>query len=194
MNEILHTKFGTARISNDGYYQIISRREGNRGKLLHRLIFEDYHNCKLDKNDVIHHLDFDKKNNHYTNLVCMSRKAHSILHKKNKTLSEETKQKMSEYWDSEEGQSQKQKMSESIKEYWDSEEGQNQKQKMSESRKNKYATIKKAGFTKNGKQNYALKFEGKVLKESINPNKLLEDFLTNYPLEIIKIPEWLKEE
>lgn len=35
---ILHTKFGTAKINKKGHYQITSRKEGNGGKLLHRLM------------------------------------------------------------------------------------------------------------------------------------------------------------
>ena len=76
----MKTKFGNASINNKGYYVISSHKEGNYGKKLHRLVFEDYHNCKLDKNDVIHHIDFDKTNNHPTNLICVSKKAHSILY------------------------------------------------------------------------------------------------------------------
>ena len=62
----------------NGYYK------ADNDNYMHRLSFEDYHNCKLDKNDVIHHIDGDKSNNHPANLVCMSRKAHSLLHNKYK--------------------------------------------------------------------------------------------------------------
>ena len=92
----MKTKYGNAKIRDKGYYRITSEKEGNYGKYLHRLIFEDYHNCKLDENDVIHHADFDKTNNHPSNLICMSRKAHQILHSINRTFSEETKKKISE--------------------------------------------------------------------------------------------------
>ena len=92
----MRTKFGNAKIKDKGYYRITSEKEGNIDKFLHRLIFEDYHNCKLDKSDVIHHIDGDKTNNHPTNLICMSRKAHAILHSINRNISEETKNKISE--------------------------------------------------------------------------------------------------
>lgn len=95
MNKIIKTKYGNASITNRGYYVITSGK--NASKLLHRLVFEDYHNCKLDSNDVIHHIDFNPQNNHPTNLICMSKKAHLILHHKNKILSEKTKQKMNKY-------------------------------------------------------------------------------------------------
>ena len=76
----IHTKYGTAVLSRNGYYRISSRKEGNKNKSLHRLIFEDYNECTLDKNDIIHHIDGDRLNNHPANLICMSKKAHSILH------------------------------------------------------------------------------------------------------------------
>ena len=105
----INTKFGIARISNDGYWRITSSKEGNNGKRLHRLIFEDYHKCTLLPNAVIHHRDGNKLNNRYENLELMSRGEHSILHHKGennhmwgKNHSDETKQKMSEnsarYW------------------------------------------------------------------------------------------------
>jgi len=78
----MKTKYGNAKLLN-GYYTITSRKEGNHNKRLHRLIFEDYHNCTLDKNDVIHHIDGDKMNNHPTNLICMSKNAHALIHNYN---------------------------------------------------------------------------------------------------------------
>lgn len=44
----------------------------------------------------IHHLDQNKMNNSLSNLVYLTRSEHSKLHHKRKTLSEETKKKMSE--------------------------------------------------------------------------------------------------
>ena len=78
----ISTKFGKATITHGGYYRISTRTEGNKNKFLHRLIFEDYHNCTLDENDVIHHIDGDKLNNHPANLICMSKEAHLRLHHK----------------------------------------------------------------------------------------------------------------
>ncbi len=34
----IETKYGKANINNKGYYQIVSSKEGNFGKKLHRLI------------------------------------------------------------------------------------------------------------------------------------------------------------
>lgn len=47
MSEILHTKFGNAKIDN-GYYRITSWKEGNNGKLLHRLIWEDFWKTEIN--------------------------------------------------------------------------------------------------------------------------------------------------
>lgn len=79
----IHTKYGTATLSNRGYYRISSHKEGNKNKSLHRLVFEDYHNCTLDNKDVIHHIDGDALNNHPANLICMSQAAHNKLHNTN---------------------------------------------------------------------------------------------------------------
>ena len=43
----IKTKFGTATINSDGYYEISSVKEGNHDKILHRLIYEDFYNVKL---------------------------------------------------------------------------------------------------------------------------------------------------
>ena len=46
--ESLTTKFGTCRVNNGGYWVVKgSTKEGNGGKLLHRLIYADYHNIEL---------------------------------------------------------------------------------------------------------------------------------------------------
>ena len=70
MNNIsLFTKFGTARINQNGYYQISSSKEGNNGKLLHRLIVENYYKISLLPWAVVHHLDNDRLNNDIDNLT-----------------------------------------------------------------------------------------------------------------------------
>ena len=80
MNDNLHTKFGKVNINNRGYYTITSTKEGNNGKLLHRLIFEDYYRCCLLPNTVIHHKDSNKLNNKIENLELMSKTEHTTLH------------------------------------------------------------------------------------------------------------------
>ena len=93
------TKFGSATVSPDGYYRIFSKKEGNHGKLLHRLIFEDFYQCDLDEmfpdGVVVHHEDENKLNNAIWNLSLMSRGDHAQLHHKGKVVSDETRQKIS---------------------------------------------------------------------------------------------------
>ena len=123
-DKILHTKFGNAKIQNGGYYVITSGKEGNSGKTLHRLIWEDFYGCEVPEGYVIHHQDFNKLNNCILNLQLMRKKDHISLHKTGKNnhnygkyLSEETKQKISEnharYWKGKtRSEETKQKMSE----------------------------------------------------------------------------------
>ena len=51
----------------------------------------------------------------------------------------------------------------------------------------RYARIVKGGKNRQGKQQYFISFKGKrKIKQSINPDKLLNWFLKEYPLEIIR--------
>lgn len=166
----LHTKYGNAKISN-GYYVITSGEEGNYGKYLHRLIAADYFGDWINNPDDrfdIHHIDGDKTNNCVLNLEPMKRGDHQRLHNTGENnynygghLSEEHKKKISENHAD---------VSKEKNPYW----------------KN-YARIVKCGLTNYGKQCYCLKFNGKRIKQSVYPDKLLNWFTTNYPLEIIKL-------
>ena len=99
----IKTKFGMANMTEKGYYIIVSRKEGNFGKLLHRLVFEDFYKIKLPSDIVIHHDDRDKTNNEIWNLIPMSKKEHDDFHRKygednpnyGKPLPKETRQKIS---------------------------------------------------------------------------------------------------
>ena len=101
MNDVLNTKYGTAKVIG-GYYIITSRETGNHGKLLHRLIFEDYYNIKLPSHIDIHHDDGDKLNNNMWNLIPLTRSEHMSLHQKHrhkessKIIPMETRIKISE--------------------------------------------------------------------------------------------------
>lgn len=92
----MKTKWGNAKINNDGYYIIRSWKEGNSGKLLHRLIWEDFWGCEIPKGYVIHHRDHNPLNNCIMNLQLMKRSEHISLHHKGKLHSDEAKRKMSE--------------------------------------------------------------------------------------------------
>ena len=78
-NRTIKTIFGTAKIQKDGYYHITSRREGNNKKFLHILVWERK-NGKKPNNFVIHHRDFNKKNNRINNLMLLSDHEHRSLH------------------------------------------------------------------------------------------------------------------
>lgn len=95
MNETLHTPWGTANINQKGYYRITSYNKGCHGKLLHKLLFEEYYKCTVLPNAVIHHKDEDKLNNEINNLELMLSSTHSKIHHKNKTVQMESKLKMS---------------------------------------------------------------------------------------------------
>lgn len=91
----LKTKFGTATINQDGYYEIVSVKEGNKDKLLHRLIYEDYHNTRLPRDMHIHHINRDKLNNCVLNLKALTAHEHMSLHRKGVPLSRKCKINMS---------------------------------------------------------------------------------------------------
>lgn len=91
----IKTKFGNAALRN-GRYVISSNEKGNRGKLLHRLIFEDFYKTSLEDNIIIHHNDGNPLNNEIWNLVPMTLAEHNTIHSKGRKASLETRQKMSE--------------------------------------------------------------------------------------------------
>ena len=84
MSSAVQTKFGNVSM-HKGYLVITSRAEGNYGKSLHRLIFEDFYQCDLNEEFpegvIIHHEDGNKLNNEIWNLVPMCRGEHAILHR-----------------------------------------------------------------------------------------------------------------
>ena len=94
MTTTLQTKYGTACINSSGYYSV-KDKEGNR-RPLHRLIFEDFYNIKLPNNIHVHHVDGNKLNNEIWNLIPLTNKEHAHIHHKDKFVSAETKQRISE--------------------------------------------------------------------------------------------------
>lgn len=183
--EPLKTKWGNARVHPDEYYTITSKKEGNSGKKLHRLIWEDFYGKKVPTGYVIHHLNGNKLDNRIQNLQCCSNKNHAHLHANNRT--EEHKLKIIEKNKGRVPWNKGKKTSEESK------------QKMSETRINKglskgknnpnykdYIRIIKSGFQKD-KQRYKIVKDSKMIKYSIDKNKLLNWALKEYPLEIIKV-------
>ena len=80
--EAIETKYGKATLNRDNYYKINTGKNG--GKLLHRLIFEDFYNINLDEefpNGVhIHHIDGNRTNNEIWNLEPINVTEHQRLH------------------------------------------------------------------------------------------------------------------
>ena len=82
MNETINTIFGNAKIGNRGYYVITSKKEGNNGKRLHRLIYERFWEVELPQQIDIHHKDGNRLNNCILNLEAMLNSEHHRLHNK----------------------------------------------------------------------------------------------------------------
>ena len=61
----------------------------------HRYIMEQYLGRKLNRYEVVHHKDGNKRNNDIENLVLMSLSEHSKEHGFKREVSEETRQKIS---------------------------------------------------------------------------------------------------
>ncbi len=146
VSKTLNTKFGRATLHKNGYYKISSGKEGNHGKSLHRLIFEDFYK-EIPEGCVIHHKDGNKLNNCILNLQILSAPLHNSLHMSGegnpfygKSLTDKHKQRLSEahsgennYWYGKHlSDEHKKKLSESCKGKIISEET---KQKMSEAHK-----------------------------------------------------------
>ena len=96
----LVTKFGKALIDKKGYYVITSTKEGNNGKKLHRLIYEDYYGVTLLSQTDVHHIDGNKLNNDVNNLELLSHSEHRRYHmlgENNPMKSESARIKLSEY-------------------------------------------------------------------------------------------------
>ena len=75
----METKFGNGNQRTDGYIQITSGPY--KGKLLHRLIYEEVYGS-IPKGYAIHHIDGDKTNNNLDNLMILTKSNHHKLHMK----------------------------------------------------------------------------------------------------------------
>lgn len=63
-----------------GYVQISSKSICEKKKSEHQIVMENYIGRELHENEVVHHIDGDKKNNSILNLALMDRAAHARLH------------------------------------------------------------------------------------------------------------------
>jgi hypothetical protein len=97
----INTEFGVGYI-DDGYIRICSQTEGNKGKYLHRLVYEKHYG-KVEKGMVIHHKNGNKLDNSIENLIAMPRNEHVKHHVRGENnplygrdFSKEHRRKMSE--------------------------------------------------------------------------------------------------
>lgn len=77
---MIETKYGNAYLRSDGYYGICSNEKGNSRQLLHRLIWEEHYQKPIPKDFVIHHINFDKRDNRIQNLQCVHKNTHLQFH------------------------------------------------------------------------------------------------------------------
>ena len=73
----METKYGNGQQRTDGYIQITSGPY--KGKLLHRLIYEEVYGS-IPKGYTIHHIDGDKTNNNPSNLMLLTKSNQHKLH------------------------------------------------------------------------------------------------------------------
>ena len=77
-------KKGGISVTEYGYLRFNHTKANgsNAGRRLHDIIAEMKIGRPLSKDEIVHHLDGDKLNNHPNNLVVMTRGQHTTLHKK----------------------------------------------------------------------------------------------------------------
>jgi len=103
LGRVKSLKFGKERIlspsprkDNNGYIQIKLSKNGKvKTKRIHTLMFESFNNYILEKNECVHHIDFTK-DNFLDNFQAMTKKEHTILHRKGMNHSEKTRKLMRE--------------------------------------------------------------------------------------------------
>lgn len=59
-------------------YVLVKTEEGEKAEHIH--VAEQVLGRKLKRNEVVHHIDLDKTNNHPSNLIVLSNEVHSKLH------------------------------------------------------------------------------------------------------------------
>lgn len=78
--------YKTGARENNGYIEVEARWHPSKSKKgyvsLHRLIAEARAGRFLNPGEIVHHVDHDKKNNHWNNLQIMTQSAHARIHLK----------------------------------------------------------------------------------------------------------------
>lgn len=63
---------------------------------IHRIIAEEYLGRELEPGEVVHHIDGNINNNHHSNLLVMSRSAHTRLHRAGSHIPKESRERISQ--------------------------------------------------------------------------------------------------
>ena len=64
---------------------------------LHRHIYQCHIGRKLERNEIVHHIDGDFRNNEISNLELMSRSDHSRMHSIGRIMDASTKEKLKDF-------------------------------------------------------------------------------------------------
>lgn len=96
----IKTKFGNISLNDGKYYRVHTCKEGNKGKMFHKLVWEDFYGCDVPDGYIIHHKNGNRLDNCILNLQLMRKSDHSIHHNKNRDVSFETKIKQSKNYNS----------------------------------------------------------------------------------------------
>ena len=86
----MKTEYGECRINSNGYYQVTSRKEGNKGAYLHRLLFEKFYG-EIPDGYIVHHKNENRADNCILNLQLMKKGQHISHHKTGTEYTDEVK-------------------------------------------------------------------------------------------------------
>lgn len=72
------------RVTPSGYYEFTAGE--HKGRLVHCVLIEQRIGRRLLPDEVVHHIDGDRQNNHIDNLALLTRSGHSRLHRREERL------------------------------------------------------------------------------------------------------------